>query len=262
MLTLDGLHKGAGAALAWSTPRTLLEERTDGVPKVRLRTTPRVSTGACVHRSSVAGRAKLVGRRRRLQADCAHCAQLFKLRPKWRQWQAPTVGRFSHCGYSPRCRPVCVQVVANKLVVMESGEWVLPYWREQPRNERIAGFTDFKSSCHAAALPTGDAEEDKGTEAEAAAATSHTATGVLVSADKGSSWSARGNLTDPRTALIEGTVAVLESQKLLMLLRTQTGCTFRSTSTVRMSREHSKRTLCGGVGAVALPYSENARGFH
>lgn len=150
------------------------------------------------------------------------------------------MGRFSHHVHSPRCRPVCVQVVANKLVVMESGEWVLPYWREQPRNERIAGFTDFKSSCHVPAPPTVDAEEDKDT--EAAAAMSHTATGVLVSADAGHSWRARGNLTDPRTVLIEGTVAVLESQKLLMLLRTQTGCTFHSTSTVRVYRQHCNRT--------------------
>jgi hypothetical protein len=35
LLTLEGLHQGAGKALTWSTPRTLLEERTDGVPKVR-----------------------------------------------------------------------------------------------------------------------------------------------------------------------------------------------------------------------------------
>lgn len=109
-------------------------------------------------------------------------------------------------------------MVANKLVVMQSGEWVLPYWREQPRNERVMGFTEFKSSCH---TPTDGATAAR------------TATGVLVSTDAGGSWRAWGNLTDSRTALIEGTVALLESQKLLMLLRTQTGCTFQSTSTVR-----------------------------
>jgi hypothetical protein len=49
LLTLDGLHKGAGAALAWSTPRTLLEERTDAVPKVRLGITARVTPVAEVH---------------------------------------------------------------------------------------------------------------------------------------------------------------------------------------------------------------------
>jgi len=99
---------------------------------------------------------------------------------------------------------------------------VLPYWREQPRFERVAGFPDFQSACHAPPFNASAGPSPN--------ATRGTHAGVLVSQDRGVTWEVHGNLTDPRTDLIEGSLALVNGSKLKMLLRTNTGCAFQATS--------------------------------
>eukprot|EP00192_Tetraselmis_astigmatica_P007962 CAMPEP_0117657606 /NCGR_PEP_ID=MMETSP0804-20121206/5421_1 /TAXON_ID=1074897 /ORGANISM="Tetraselmis astigmatica, Strain CCMP880" /LENGTH=674 /DNA_ID=CAMNT_0005464073 /DNA_START=533 /DNA_END=2557 /DNA_ORIENTATION=- len=95
------------------------------------------------------------------------------------------------------------KVVANKMIVLSSGEWVLPFWRERPDVEMYScmkGVADEPSS------------------------------GVLISEDEGQSWTAHGVLHDTRSPLLEGTVVELASKDILMLLRSSTGCMWRSMS--------------------------------
>jgi hypothetical protein len=77
-------------------------------------------------------------------------------------------------------------VLANKLVVLRNGDWVLPYWRE-------------KGKCE--------------TTAKAYA-------GVLISTDRGATWATHGSIVHPKTWLIENTVVEVQNGKLLMLFRT------------------------------------------
>jgi predicted neuraminidase len=53
---------------------------------------------------------------------------------------------------------------------------------------------------------------------------------VLISKNKGATWTPYGGLTDPRTDLIEGAVVSINDNKVLQLFRTNTGCAFQSVS--------------------------------
>ena len=90
------------------------------------------------------------------------------------------------------------KVLANKLIVLRSGELVLPMWSEK------------HGSCQKL--------REKGS------------AGVLVSSDSGVTWEKRGSLTAPDTWLIENTVVETSDGSILMLFRTKKGYIYKSTS--------------------------------
>eukprot|EP00899_Mesostigma_viride_P012843 jgi/Mesvir1/2155/Mv16670-RA.1 len=97
------------------------------------------------------------------------------------------------------------KVVSNRLAVLEvfSPTWLLPYWREMPRAAEPA------DTCLTGALE---------------------GSGVLISHDEGLTWRTSEIITDPRTTLIEGTLAELNNGSVLMMFRTLSGCIFSSLS--------------------------------
>jgi len=99
------------------------------------------------------------------------------------------------------------KVLANKMIVTHSGDWVLPFWREIPRGGK--------------ALTPG----------KCVSTSMRASAGVLVSKDKGKHWRALGEVTHPLTWLIENTVVELgRDNSLLMLFRTWAGRIFQSNS--------------------------------
>ena len=95
------------------------------------------------------------------------------------------------------------KVLANKLIVLRSGELVLPMWSEK------------HGSCQKL--------REKGS------------AGVLVSSDSGVTWEKRGSLTAPDTWLIENTVVETSDGSILMLFRTKKGYIYKSTSSDNLS---------------------------
>ena len=92
------------------------------------------------------------------------------------------------------------KVLANKLIVLKSGELVLPMWSEK------------HGSCQR--------HKSKGS------------AGVLVSEDKGKTWEKRGTVAAADTWLIENTVVETKGGgSILMLFRTKKGYIYKSTST-------------------------------
>eukprot|EP00899_Mesostigma_viride_P008044 jgi/Mesvir1/17240/Mv07652-RA.2 len=100
------------------------------------------------------------------------------------------------------------KVIANKMVVLSSGEWLLPYWRENLILQK-SNWPKGQEHCRA--------------DASAYA-------GVLVSADSGQTWQAHGRLHDPKTWLIENTLVERSDGSLLMLFRTHAGFIYSSVS--------------------------------
>ncbi len=92
------------------------------------------------------------------------------------------------------------KVLANKMIRLRSGEWVLPMWSEK-HGDGVCASSKEKGSA-----------------------------GVLVSADEGRTWEKRGTLTAPDTWLIENTVVEREDASLLMLFRTKKGYIYSATS--------------------------------
>lgn len=159
------------------------------------------------------------------------------------------------------------KVVAGRMIVLRDGAWLLPFWSEQPRGERIAMFVNGAANNRDRDAPLGNVDGDLPVveKIRAAAAASSgdpsdtsgtlptnvdvgachapvppkgqapelfgnkTYAGVLLSADRGATWEVHGRITDPRTDLIEG-VAVELSDRVLMLFRTKIGCVFASAS--------------------------------
>ena len=100
------------------------------------------------------------------------------------------------------------KVLANKLIVRSSGEWVLPFWREIPRG----GKALTKGKCATSLM--------------------RASAGVLVSRNQGESWRAHGEITHSLTWLIENSVVeIAEDKSLLMLFRSWAGRIFQSRST-------------------------------
>ncbi|KAK3232987.1 hypothetical protein CYMTET_56683 [Cymbomonas tetramitiformis] len=91
------------------------------------------------------------------------------------------------------------KVLANPLAVLSTGEWLLPFWRE-PHD----------------APPC--IKENRGS------------AGVLRSRDRGKTWKVYGELTHPRTWLIENTLVERNDGAVLMIFRTSTGVLFQAVS--------------------------------
>ena len=99
------------------------------------------------------------------------------------------------------------KVVANKMAVLGSGAWVLPFWREPGKTcpKLRSEVKDPKDIVKGSA-------------------------GVLISGDQGLTWSVKGNLTSPGTWLIENTVLELGTRSLLQHFRTRKGVAYASVS--------------------------------
>eukprot|EP00873_Tetraselmis_striata_P006987 jgi/Tetstr1/427251/TSEL_017438.t2 len=95
------------------------------------------------------------------------------------------------------------KVIANKMIELDSGEWMLPFWREKPDSDAYVCMKDISS---------------------------HPSAGVLISNDEGLTWTVHGVLRDLRTPLIEGAIVQLENGNILMLFRSASGCAWRSVS--------------------------------
>ena len=93
------------------------------------------------------------------------------------------------------------KVIANPMIVLRSGVWLLPYWRE-PHDA---------APCSNLLLTKGNA-------------------GVLRSRDNGKTWKAYGKLDHPRTWLIENTLSERDDGSVLMLFRTKIGVLYASAS--------------------------------
>ena len=93
------------------------------------------------------------------------------------------------------------KVIANPMIVLRSGVWLLPYWRE-PHDA---------PPCSNLLLTKGNA-------------------GVLRSRDNGKTWKAYGKLDHPRTWLIENTLSERDDGSVLMLFRTKIGVLYASAS--------------------------------
>lgn len=113
------------------------------------------------------------------------------------------------------------KVIANKLSVLSTGEWLMPFWREQQ-----------------SALEEGTCERDletglsgcSGNKPQRCMTGAKESAGVLVSKDEGVSWQAHGFLTHMNTTLIEGSLAELRNGTVLMVFRTTVGCLYQSMS--------------------------------
>ena len=80
------------------------------------------------------------------------------------------------------------QVLANKMIVLSNGDWVLPYWREK-------GLCNTGAKAYA---------------------------GVLISESEGSAWQSYGAISHPNTALRENSVVDVNG-RLLMYFRYTAG---------------------------------------
>jgi len=113
------------------------------------------------------------------------------------------------------------KVIANKVAVLSSGEWLLPFWREQ-QNALMDETCQRDPDTGHSGCP-GNEPQPCMTGAEESA-------GVLVSHDKGGSWKPHGFLTHLNTTLIEGSLVELNNGTVLMVFRTTMGCLFQSAS--------------------------------
>jgi len=93
------------------------------------------------------------------------------------------------------------KVTANKMIELKTGEWLLPFWKE-----------------NALLRKTGPA---------CRAMRGHQGAGVLRSTDKGSTWVPHGNLVRHDTWLIENALVQLHNGTVLMIFRTRIGEIYR-----------------------------------
>ncbi|KAK3260415.1 hypothetical protein CYMTET_30625, partial [Cymbomonas tetramitiformis] len=88
------------------------------------------------------------------------------------------------------------KVIASQLVVLSSGDWVLPFWGEQPHFVKHSP----RSDCD----PANPDNEVPGRNF-----TDRSAAGVLISVNQGRTWAAHGRMSSPHTQLLEGVVVEL-----------------------------------------------------
>jgi len=134
------------------------------------------------------------------------------------------------------------KVICNRMIVLSSGEWLLPYWREQTPGAVEDGTcrSHTKEEIEVEVLANGEVVKEMrqpppGSDCYADQATpcntgAREYSGVLRSTDHGKTWKARGTIMLPNTHLIEGTAAEMRNGSVLMIFRTQAGCLYSSTS--------------------------------
>ena len=128
--------------------------------------------------------------------------------------------------YSQNAGDGLPKVLANKMIVLSTGEWMLPFWSES------------HGSC-----------QSKGRSGSA---------GVLLSSNSGNTWEKRGKITASDTWLIENTVVEKSDGDVVMFFRTKKGFIYRSTSKdkgeswtrARPTREHNPDSK---IHALRLP---------
>mmetsp|Transcript_58342 Transcript_58342/g.185950 ORF Transcript_58342/g.185950 Transcript_58342/m.185950 type:complete len:295 (+) Transcript_58342:605-1489(+) len=136
-----------------------------------------------------------------------------------RKWSQPNVIYAKSAGSIPK-------VTANRLTVLESGWWVLPFWRQRPRPVDHV-YTDSRED-----PLTGLEVKVNVTEQWCLTPPNkRNSAGVLISEDRGATWWAYGALESHEASwLIENTVAETSPGRLLMLFRTRAGVAFGATS--------------------------------
>lgn len=110
------------------------------------------------------------------------------------------------------------KVIANKPTVLLNGDWVMPFWREQPPK-------DNNSTC--------SKEEEVKSRHMYGHIANRTSSGVLISSDSGYTWKPYGDISEPRTNLIEGSLVEVVHKgqpELHCYFRAIVGCVFRSIS--------------------------------
>mmetsp|Transcript_15897 Transcript_15897/g.30471 ORF Transcript_15897/g.30471 Transcript_15897/m.30471 type:complete len:472 (+) Transcript_15897:292-1707(+) len=134
------------------------------------------------------------------------------------------------------------KVLANKLVVLATGEWVLPFWSEK----HSSGTCDF-------------AEDAEGS------------AGILISKDQGWSWERRGYISSAQTWLIEGSVVQTNDKNLMMYFRSLKGVIYQAISsnlghswslpeaTTLANPDSKVHILKLGDGMVALAYNNHPK---
>ena len=124
-----------------------------------------------------------------------------------RRWGNPKVLYDFAEGHVPK-------VTANSMIETADGTWVLPFWRQKARH--IFGKAPngrLVRRCFDRAKPQ------------------TISAGVLISEDRGASWTARGMLREKAAGwLIENAVVETAPRKLLMYFRTKAGFVYASTS--------------------------------
>mmetsp|Transcript_2734 Transcript_2734/g.5421 ORF Transcript_2734/g.5421 Transcript_2734/m.5421 type:complete len:279 (-) Transcript_2734:50-886(-) len=154
---------------------------------------------------------------------------------KWPQgaWSRPrTIYSFQDGAPHPGVN----KVIANRLVVLSSGEWVLPFWRERGR------------SC----IKVDPQQQGRA--------------GVLISEDKGATWNPYGDISTPQTWLIEQTVVEVEPGHLMMFCRTAVDLIYLVTSddyghTWSGARPTSLPNPNAKIAAITLP-APTGSSFH
>ena len=110
------------------------------------------------------------------------------------------------------------KVIANKPTVLTNGDWAMPFWREQPpkdNNSTCSKDVEFKSRHMYGHIAN------------------RTSSGVLISTDEGRTWNPFGDISEPRTNLIEGSLVEVMSNgrpEVHLYFRAIVGCVFRSIS--------------------------------
>lgn len=126
------------------------------------------------------------------------------------------------------------KVLANKPIKTSTNTWVLPFWREVPRNAKPVEGAKSKCTAPVGAGSLGGVNSAGATLSGGAGGSGNSAVkgsaGVLVSTDNGAHWNVHGALTHPLTWLIENTVAERRDRSLLMLFRTWAGQIFEAKS--------------------------------
>ena len=131
------------------------------------------------------------------------------------------------------------KMLANKLIVLSTGEWVLPFWRENA----VLGMTEWPKALAHCRIKNNRFGQPWSNRADPSA-------GLLVSADGGATWEARGALENApvpgqgdgwsvgqkTTWLIENSVVELRDGRLLMFFRTSTGFAYSATSDDKVRR--------------------------
>ena len=136
------------------------------------------------------------------------------------------------------------KVIANKPIALSNGDWVMPFWREQPNEANNGTCTQQAKEAKEGkegreggeGRGEGRGREGKGKPKKVVRdefmyehIANRTSAGVLVSSDRGRSWRPYGNIREPRTNLIEGTVVEI-GEEVHMYFRAIVGCVFRSIS--------------------------------